>query len=33
MIGGVLADKCKAQLQAFFRQRRQINRDERAKSA
>jgi tRNA(adenine34) deaminase len=33
MIGGVLADKCKAQLQAFFRQRREINKNGRAKSA
>jgi tRNA(adenine34) deaminase len=33
MIGGVLADKCKAQLQAYFRQRREINKNRRAKSA
>jgi tRNA(adenine34) deaminase len=33
MIGGVLADKCRRQLQAFFRQRREINKNGRAKSA
>jgi tRNA(adenine34) deaminase len=33
MIGGVLAEKCKKQLQTFFRQRREINKTERAKSA